>query len=334
MHAVVTGGTGFLLGHVVRAWLRTDTSARVSIVSDGPGGPGLRAFLGPAADRVRVITGDVRRAEAWGPALATDGIDVVVHGAALCPMTPAEECARLAETVDVNVMGTVAVMDWARRLPGLRRVVYVSSGVYGYGAVAGPGAPADPPLPETAPLCPQDATYDITKAAGEWLAARYAALHGMDVAVRPSAIFGPMDRDTQARRVHVAPYHMARAALAGREVTVGDGRAGYDWLYAPDAGAAIAAIMAAGRTRHEVYNVSLGQPASLRMLAEGVARVIPGFRLREGAADPDIVQPANRRGGVWSPRCCQRLRDEFGWQPTPLPGAMARYVRWLQRAAA
>jgi hypothetical protein len=46
--------------------------------------------------------------------------------------------------------------------------------------------------------------------------------------------------------------------------------------------------------------------------------------------DPAVyVQRTDRRGGG-AVRATDRLEDEFGWQPTPLPEAMATYLRWLQ----
>jgi UDP-glucose 4-epimerase len=337
-HAVITGGTGFLLGHVAREWLRADPAARATLVSNHPPDAAFKDFIAPVADRVAHVAGDVRRPADWTAGIDPAGVDILVHGAALCPMSEAEERARLARTVDVNVMGTVAALEWARSLPRLRRVIYVSSGVYGYGHVAEPGAPPgrppepspEPPIEETAPLAPEAATYDITKAAGEWLAGRYAALFGLPcLSVRPSAIFGPMDRDSAGRTIHPAPWHMARAARAGRPFRVNHARAGYDWLYAADAGRAIAALMAAKDTAHDVYNVGYGRPATLADLAEGVARVVPGFRLEESAT-PDFRQPTDRRGGVWRVRSSARLESETGWRPTPLPDAMADYMRWLQ----
>ncbi|MEM9754453.1 MAG: NAD(P)-dependent oxidoreductase [Pseudomonadota bacterium] len=328
-HAVVTGGTGFLMAHVARAWLEAQPNGHVTLVGRAGPEPQVIAWLADTADRATFLAGDVRRPADWGPKISGP-VDVVVHGAALCPLGAEEEAARWAETVDVNVMGTVALLDWVAQLnPVPRRVIYVSSGVYGYGTDAAPNTPPAPAIAEDAPLLPQDATYDITKAAGEWLTARWGAITGIDTcAVRPSAIFGPLDRDTDGRTRHPAPWHMARAAMAGRHLTVNDPDAGYDWLYAPDASRAIGAIMTATAPRHPVYNIGYGRPTRLAELAEGVRRVVPEFALTPSPT-PEFVQPTDRRGGVWSVRDTSRLEAEFDWRPTPLPDAMALYLRWL-----
>lgn len=327
VHAVVTGGTGFLMVHVIREWLTATPGARVTVVGRTAPGPEVIDYLGPLADRATFLCGDVRHPEGWAEAVQ-GSVDFLVHGAALCPMTQAEETELWAETVDVNVMGTVAMLSWVAALESKpSRVLYVSSGVYGYGVEATSDAL---PVDEDTPLAPQDATYDITKATGEWLVARWAALNGIEaVSVRPSAIFGPLDRDTEGRMQHPAPWHIARAALAGRELAVNDVQAGYDWLYAPDAGRAMAMILNAPTLRHPCYNIGLGRPAALADLARGAQKVCPDFALVE-TEHPDYVQRTDRRGGVWSVRDTARLEAEFGWRPTPLHEAMATYLRWLQ----
>lgn len=329
-HAVVTGGTGFLMVHLINEWLHATPQGHVTVLGRTRPEEAVLNYLGGRADRVHFICGDVRRPETWAAEVANP-VDLVIHGAALCPMTEAEEAALWAETVEVNMMGTVTVLTWAAALERRpRRVLYISSGVYGYGVEAPPDAPPAPPVTEETPFDPRDATYDITKAAGEWLVARWSALTGIEaVSARPSAIFGPLDRDTEGRLQHPAPWHIARAALAEQPLSVNDTKAGYDWLYAPDAGRAMAMILNAARLSHSVYNIGFGRPASLEDLARGARSVCPDFELREGD-DPDFVQRTDRRGGVWSVRDMARLEGEFDWRPTPLPQAMGTYLRWLQ----
>lgn len=329
-HAVVTGGTGFLIVHLVNEWLRATPGGHVTVLGRAPPEQAILDYLSERASRVRFFCGDVRHPEAWAAEVAGP-VDFLVHGAALCPMTEAEEAALWAETVEVNVMGTVAMLTWAAGLERPpRRVLYISSGVYGYGAETAPDAPQAPPVTEETPLDPRDATYDITKAAGEWLVARWSSLTGIEaVSVRPSAIFGPLDRDTEGRMQHPAPWHIARAAIAGQPLSVNDMKAGYDWLYAPDAGRAMAMILNAGQLEHNVYNIGFGRRASLEDLALGARSICPDFDLREDD-NPDFAQRTDRRGGVWSVRDMARLESEFDWRPTPLPQAMATYLRWLQ----
>ncbi|MGK4455707.1 NAD-dependent epimerase/dehydratase family protein, partial [Klebsiella pneumoniae] len=77
--------------------------------------------------------------------------------------------------VDVNLMGTVAVLEWARTVAGLKRLIYVSSGaVYKH---HGPDRPGEP-LPEDGYVMPRT-LYGVSKLASELITERYGELFGL-----------------------------------------------------------------------------------------------------------------------------------------------------------
>ena len=335
MTLLVTGGTGFVLSHVVRQWLVRDDRARVIVVDRDNGGASAERFFRPVRERMQVILADVVDTPSWTAQVDPAEIRALIHGAALSPITtdPARSPDRddPAETIRVNIMGTARTLDWARTLPNLGRLVYMSSGVYGYGRKGGPEDPPEPAIDEEAPLLPDAALYDISKATGEMLVRRFAEVFGLRcVSVRPSAVYGPLDRHTQARRVHPLPWHMAHRAVAGEPLSVNRLDASYDWVYAPDVARAILCLLDTEAPRHRVYNIGYGRLATVADLLEGVKAAAPDFRLTTGD-DPcaDYVQPLHMRGGVWRVRSTQRLEQEFDWLPTPHRQAMAEYVRWL-----
>src|SRR2546422_4931856 len=107
----------------------------------------------------------------------------IVHGATITPLsrgTVAEvkrepEAENPARILDVNVMGTVAMLEWARTLPNLERFIYVSSGaVYKH---HGPDRPGEP-LPEDGYVMPRR-LYGISKLASELITERYGELFGL-----------------------------------------------------------------------------------------------------------------------------------------------------------
>ena len=335
MTLLVTGGAGFVLSHVVRQWLERDERARAIVVDRSGGGDSAEVFFRPVRERMRVILADVVDTPFWTARVDPAEVRLLIHGAALSPITtdPARSPDRddPAETLRVNVMGTARTLDWARTLPNLRRLIYVSSGVYGYGRKGGPEDPPEPPIDEDAPLEPDAALYDISKATGEMLVRRFADVFGLCcVSVRPSAVYGPMDRHTRARMVHPLPWHMAHRAVAGEAFSVNSLEASYDWVYAPDVARAVLCLLDAEAPRHPVYNIGYGRPATAADLLQGVQAAAPDFRVTEtGGGCADYVQPRHMRGGVWRVRSTQRLEREFDWRPTPHRQAMAEYLRWL-----
>ena len=340
MTLLVTGGTGFVLSHVVRQWLERDAAREVIVVDCAGFDASAEVFFGPVRERMRTIRADVVDTASWTGRVDPAEVSEVIHGAALSPITtdPAQSPDREspAETVRVNILGAARAFDWARTLPRLRRLIYMSSGVYGYGRKGRPEDPPEPPIDEGAPLEPDAALYDISKATGEWLVRRFAEVFGLScVSVRPSAVYGPMDRHTEARKVHPLPWHMAHRAVAGAPLSVNRLDASYDWVYAPDVARAILCLLEAEAPRHPVYNIGYGRPATVADLLEGVKAAAPGFRLSEtGDEHADYVQPLHMRGGVWRIRSSRRLEDEFGWRPTPHRQAMAEYVHWLRDSGA
>jgi len=340
MTLLVTGGTGFVLSHVVRQWLERHRELETIVVDRAGFDASAERFFAPVRERLRVIQADVVDTPSWTAEVDPSDVTELVNGAALSPITsdPALSPDRdtPAETVRVNILGATRVFDWARTLPNLRRLIYMSSGVYGYGAKGTPGDPPEPPIGEDEPLEPDAALYDISKATGELIARRFADVFGLScVSVRPSAVYGPMDRHTDARQMHPLPWHMAHRAVAGEPLSVNSLRGSYDWIYAPDVARAIVLLLEAEVPRHAVYNIGFGRRASAADLLEGVRAEIPDFALSETGDDrADYVQPLHMRGGVWRIRSSRRLEDEFGWRPTPHRQAMADYVRWLRDSGA
>ena len=340
MTLLVTGGTGFVLSHVVRQWLERHGEHEAIVVDRAGFDASAEVFFGPVRARMRVIRADVVDTPSWTARVDPAEVTELVCGAALSPITndPALSPDRdsPAETVRVNIMGTARTLDWARTLPHLRRLVYMSSGVYGYGRKGAPDDPPEPAIGEDEPLEPDAALYDISKATGELLTRRFADVFGLScVSVRPSAVYGPMDRHTDARAVHPLPWHMAHRAVADEPLSVNCLGASYDWVYAPDVARAILCLLEAETPKHPVYNIGYGRRASAADLLEGVRAAVPDFRLTEtGDERADYVQPLCMRGGVWRVRSSRRLEDEFGWRPTPHRQAMAEYVRWLRDSGA
>ncbi|HMB70801.1 MAG TPA: NAD-dependent epimerase/dehydratase family protein, partial [bacterium] len=120
---LVTGGAGFIGSHLVRAAL--DSGDRVRVLDDLSSG--YRENLEEVRDRVDFLHGDV--ADRDTVAAAVDGVDYVLHHAALASVPRSLEDPWLNHRI--NVDGTLALLMAAREA-GVRRLVLASSAaIYG-----------------------------------------------------------------------------------------------------------------------------------------------------------------------------------------------------------
>jgi UDP-glucose 4-epimerase len=293
-------------------------------------------YFAPFMQRLSVVVADVTQPTTWRPALAPHAVTHIVHGATITPISRGTasgakrepEAENPARIVDVNVMGTVAVLDWARTLPDLERFIYVSSGaVYKH---HGPDRPGEP-LPEDGYLMPRR-LYGISKLASELIAERYGDLFGLSTAsVRPSSVYGPMDRVTASRNMHHVPHRIARLALDGvKRVRVNTLDAVGDYIHAEDVADAIISLLRAPRLRYCAYNVAAGATASIGEMVGWAAEKVPGFTAEIVPPEQaDIVQDPTLRDGMWGAYDVSRVSGETGWKPRPMRAALHAYMDWL-----
>jgi nucleoside-diphosphate-sugar epimerase len=233
----------------------------------------------------------------------------------------AREPRRIAE---VNLVGTLNVLESARR-HGVRRLVHASTGAL-YGA-AGIGAPEpldeerDRPLPET--------MYGITKYAAERACLRLAALWQLDVRIgRLAMAYGRWEHATGARQVLSAPTQIARLARGGHEAVFPD-LGPTDYIYAPDVARALIALADAASPRHGLYHLGTGVAWALPQWCEHLAKHFPRFRWRVAsrAEECNVRSLATVMRTRFSNR---RLVEDLGWQPRyDVATSAADFVSWL-----
>ncbi len=175
--ALVTGGTGFIGAHVVRALLEEGVDVRALVRA----GADARNLHGLAVERVE---GDLRDAGSLGRALA--GADVVFHVAALYDL----RLRRRPLLFQVNVQGTRALMQ-AALAAGVERVVYTSS-IAAVGHARADDAPAsESDWPEARDL---PGPYEESKYLAERLVHDMVQRDGLPaVVVNPTTPIGPLD---------------------------------------------------------------------------------------------------------------------------------------------
>jgi UDP-glucose 4-epimerase len=289
--ALVTGGAGFIGGHLVAGLVAEGW--RVRVLDDFSSG--REANLAEVADVVELIRGDVRDEAALARAAA--GAEVVFHQAAVASVP--RSVAEPLRTNSINLDGTLQVLEAARRA-GVRRVVYAaSSAAYGNSEV----------LPKVEsmgaePLSP----YALQKHAGELYCRLYTSLYGLEtVALRYFNIFGPR-QDPKSEYAAVIPRFIC-AALAGEGATIfGDGEQTRDFVYVQDAVRANLLAADAARASGAVINIATGRRISLNELWRAIREIT-------GALVPARHAPA-REGDVRdSVADIARARELLGFEP-------------------
>ncbi|MDR3488207.1 MAG: NAD(P)-dependent oxidoreductase [Bradyrhizobium sp.] len=335
MTLLVTGGTGFVMSVVVREWLDRDPAARAVILDRAALDAMADRYFAPVRDRLSIISADICDPLQWSDALQAHDITAIVHGATITPISrgSASEAKRQPEAedpariVDVNLMGTVRVLEWARSKPTIRRFVYVSSGsVYRH---HGPDWTGEP-LPEDGYVAPLT-LYGISKFASEMVVNRYADLFGLSaVSVRLASVYGPMDRATDSRNFRHVPNRVAHMALAGDIIRPNSLQPVGDYVHSADAAKAIIALLSAERLRYRHYNIGSGVTATIGDVVEWARERVPDLRVEVSPhATANIIQDAALKDGMWGAYDIARIERDTDWRPRPGREAFHDYMDWI-----
>jgi len=336
MTLLITGATGFVMSVLARHWLETEPRARLVILDAAAADAAAVRYFAPVADRLSIVVADITQPDSWREALARHDITHIVHGATITPISrgTVDEAKREPELddpgriVDVNLMGTVAMLDWARTVPRLQRFIYVSSGaVYKH---HGPDRPGEP-LPEDGYVMPRT-LYGISKLASELVTERYGELFGFSTtSVRLASVYGTMDRPTASRTFRHGPNKIAHMAVAGvKRVRVNTLEAVGDYVHAEDVARAIVALLRLKYVRYSAYNIAMGHTTRLGELVAFAAEKYPEFHAEvTPAEEADIVQDPTRVDGMWGAYDISRISAEMGWRPRPVKEALHAYMDWI-----
>jgi nucleoside-diphosphate-sugar epimerase len=316
---LVTGATGFVMANLVRHLGERghDLVAADVVAPDAP----MTRFFSGLPGRVAFERIDVTDRAAVGALVTRLRPERAVLGAALTSIPPETERERFLATVDVNVVGTLNVLE-ALRATRTGRVVVVSSG-----SVYGSRADVTVPVGEDDAKLAQG-VYGLSKWAADAFARRFAGMHGLDLAVtRLCSPFGPFERDTGSRPLLSAIQHWATAAVRGDVIRVpGSPGTPRDAGYVADVASAIAAVLLAPRLAHDAYNIGWGRNTTTEETVATLARLVPGARI-EWQHDAPWPWSSTIRG----PLSIDRLRRDLGWSPRyDLESGLRAYVDWLR----
>jgi len=321
MNVLVTGASGFVGINVVKRL--AERGASVIALSRQAPDAALERFVSDVHQRIEFVHGDVRNRAVLIELAKHAHVDRIVHAAAMTPTLDHEQ-SDPASVVEVNLGGTLNVLEAARACGALRVVFVSSSGVYGVPKDRSQIIDEDQPLHITN-------LYTICKQASEHLCRRYHELFGLSTASgRVGSAFGPMERRTGSRLTMSALYTLTHAALLGRRITVYGADTLRDFCYIDDVANAIAELTAAHRLSWLVYNISAGTAHSLREACTALSELAPGFAW-EISDYPDLADVAVCASQERGRMHIVRLQHDVGFQARyALKSGLQRYLDWLR----
>jgi len=296
LRIVVTGAEGFIGSHLAEALLQAGHEVTAYVLYNSLNSSGWldhKDFSGK--NQIRVIAGDVRDADSIQAAV--HGHDVVIHLAALIAIPYSYQAPR--SYLETNVIGTLNVLEAARRA-GVSRVVHTStSEVYGTAQYV--------PIDEKHPLVGQS-PYSASKIGADQLAHSYWASYGVPVStVRPFNTYGPR----QSQRAFI-PSVMVQVLSGANQISLGSLSPTRDLTFVSDTAQGFRAVAEGHGGLGEVFNMGNGFEVSMAEVVDMISEI--SGRKIEVSEDADRVRPDNSEvERLWSDS--SRIEKEFGWKP-------------------
>ena len=312
MHALVTGGAGFI-GSTLTDRLLAD-GHRVTVLDNFSSGShdNLTGARDEHGDRLAVIEADVRDTGV-SDQVRDAAPEVLFHLAAQADVRVS--VAEPAFDAAVNIVGSLNVIEGAR-LGGARKVVFASSG----GTIYGDPDPSALPVDESHPREPVS-PYGVAKmVVGQYLEA-FRVLHGLDyTALALANVYGPR-QDPHGEAGVVAIF--AGRLLAGEPCTIfGSGEQTRDFVYVDDVVDAFA--RAADAAPGQLLNIGTGEETSVNRLYRAMADAA-GVDAEPVMAEPRVGELA--RSALNRAKATAAL----GWSPAvTLDGGVARVLDWFR----
>ncbi len=302
---LVTGGAGFIGGHLVRRLLdRGDTVKIIDNLSTGK-----RENIEDVLDRVTFVEGDITDQAAVERAV--DGVDYVLHQAAL-PSVPRSVKDPLTSDWN-NTRGTLQLLVSSKDA-GVKRVVQAcSSSAYG----------DTPTLPKVetmqrAPLSP----YACSKAVGELYGCAFYRTYGMEyTGLRYFNVFGAR-QDPKSQYAAVIPKFITCYIKGERPTVFGDGTQSRDFAYIDNVVQANLKACTAPEAPGKIFNIACGERIDLLAVLEMLSEIF-GKRIEP------IFEPGRAGDIKHSLADIGLARQYLGYDPEVLfAEGLKRTVEW------
>lgn len=312
MTTLVTGGAGFVGSHLCERLLAENHEVISLDCYDDFYDPATkRDNLAQCREHARFqeVDGDIRDGSILA---ALPDVETVVHLAARAGVRPSIQNPVLYN--DVNVGGTLSLLEFARER-GLRRFIFTSSSsVYGNNKVV--------PFSENHSVDHPISPYAASKKAGELLCHTYHHLHGIGMlCLRLFTVYGPRQRPD------LAIHKFARLMQSGEPIPMfGDGSTERDYTFVDDT---LQGLLGAIRfldqnpDAFEIVNLGESRTVSLTQMIDTLARTL--------GVTPQIERLPMQAGDVVRTYAdITKARHLFGYDPhTEFEKGVKRFLEWL-----
>jgi len=309
MRILVTGGAGFIGSHLVD---RLVTMGHEVIVLDNLSTGSTRNLANALGSPSLLFkNADIRKVP--DSLLKKFGrVDRVCHLAALTNVR--ESIRDPVGTSETNLIGTLRILEAAKRLRSERVIFASSAAVY--------GNPQTLPVAEDASIVPIS-PYGASKAASELYCRSFEENHGIEtVSLRYFNVYGPRQRSGQYSGVISIFSRRIHQELPLR--IFGDGSQSRDFIFVSDAVAGTIAALEKEHIQSRIFNIASGRETTILQLAKTMQEVA------KGAPSNLRFEPA-RKGEVYrSLADITRAQTELGYSPTvPLHDGLSKTMKWF-----
>ncbi len=313
MTYLVTGGAGFVGSHVAESLLkRGERVVAIDNFNDyyDPAVKEANAARLQHYDQFTLVRGDIRDAALLKELFREHAFSHIAHMAAMAGVRAS--ATQVPLYMDVNVTGTMNLLENARDTKSAQFVFASTSSVYGKTEVL--------PFIETDTADRPLAAYPASKRAGELLGHTYHNLNQMNfTALRFFNVYGP------AGRPDMMPMRLMHGAVDGTQMTLFNGGDIHrDWTYIDDIAEGVVAALDRP-LGYEVINLGFGAPISLSDFVE-IVEELSGREINKVSVPTPLTEPPITYCNN------NKARELLGFNPrTPVQDGLRNTWEWFMK---
>ena len=307
---LVTGGAGFIGSHVCEYLLKDGHQVVCLDNFNNFYDPGIKernisSIINSSG--FSLVKADIRNSDELAKVFEKSKPEMVIHLAAMPGVRPSVENPFIF--FDVNVMGTLTVLETMRRF-GVNKLIFASSSsVYGNNSKI--------PFSESDPVDNQISPYASSKRACELLCFTYHSLYKFDVfCLRFFTVYGPRQRPD------LAIHKFTNKILENKPIQIfGDGNTSRDYTYIADVIEGINNSISRLKG-FNIYNIGESEIISLSRMIETIENALGKKAIKEFL--PPLPGDVERTFADIS-----KARNELGYNPAfDFKEGIEEFIRW------